>query len=280
LCFQEVAKNTQSYEERKKQRRIKETRKKEKEFEKECTEWLKYEGKEKSIQYCKAQIAIFEQEIRQCKEEYDELSGNTAKRSVEYGQVKNNWATHGGVASAIAGPVAGAVIAVDAKNRIDAQNEKNAELSRINMELFFLKSQEISTRQKKAEDELKYWKKMLKSFEFALEEWQNGEDLLARIAPSVYSCKVTETGAVKLKISYSKASDLLVYNEKPAVVDGCFYVNLKHEGEIVGKAVCCLPFKGTTSTCELDCICTETIDPNAQYEIGFSPKKLWAIEKI
>ena len=121
---------------------------------------------------------------------------------------------------------------------------------------------------------------MLKSSEFALEEWQDEDDLLKRIEPFVDDCKVTETGAVKLKITYSPVSDLLVYNEKSAFVDGCFYVNLKREGKTAGKAICCLPFLGTTKSYKIDCICTETTDPNAKYEIDFSPKKLWAMEKI
>lgn len=279
-CFTEVAKRTQKQEERRLSRELKQMRKEEADYESQCCQWLEYVGKEKTIQYCNAQIAFLEQQIQQCK---DELSGKvdeTAARSMQYEQVNNNWAAHGGVASAIAGPVAGAVMAADAKRRIDNQNQKNAELSQLNMQLFLLQAQEIKSRQAKAEASLKEWEETLQSAKFALEEWQDADFLLSQINPTVSSCKVTKTGAVKLKISFGTTPGLRVYNEKPAFVDGSVLVQIKDGDKIVGTTMCCLPFKGTTKFGSGECICTQTTNPNGQYQVDFAPNKLWAMERI
>ena len=279
-CFTEVSIRLQQIQERKRQTRLEKKRKEEAALAKEYAKETRYIGREKTVRYCKAQVAAFKKEIQACKDELDGKIEETAERSMQYDQVDNNWAIHGGVASAIAGPVVGAVMAADAKERIDQRNQKNAELASLNMQLFMLNAQEIKSRHAKAEQELRYWNKKLEAAKYALEEWQDENELLKQIKPSVKSCRVSETGAVKLTVRFHSTPDLLVFGEKHGFVDGSLLVTFKDGDKVCGTAICCLPFLGSTHEGTAECICTKTTDPDKKDQVEFAPNKLWAMEKL
>lgn len=279
-CFADVAIRLQKIQDQKRQTRLEKKRKEEAALAKQYAQETKYIGKEKTVRFCKAQVAAFRKEVQACKDELDGKIEETAERSMQYDQVDNNWATHGGVASAIAGPVVGAVMAADAKQRIDQRNQKNAELASLNMQLLMLNAQEIKSRQAKAEQELRKWNKKLEAAKYALEEWQDETDLLKQINPSVKSCRVSETGAVKLTVSFHSTPDLLVFGEKHGFVDGSILVNFKDGDKVCGTAICCLPFLGSTYEGTAECICTKTTEPDKKYQVEFAPNKLWAMEKL
>lgn len=270
----------QKENEKQRQDRINQLKDEEKAFSDQCLSELQFIGKEKTIQHCNSQVAFYRAQIKACKDALDGKARNAAGKSMQYDQVDNNWAVHGGVASAIAGPVAGAVIAADAKRSIDKLNQQNAELERMNISLFMLQAQEIKAEQAKAERRLREWEAKLEAAKYALEEWQDENFLLRKMKPVVRDCTVTETGAVRLTIGISQTPDLLVFNEKPAFVDGSILVQLKHNGKIYGTAICCLPFKGSSFNRTVECICTQTTDPDMKYQVHFAPNKLWAMEKI
>lgn len=275
-----AVKRMEEKEEQKNQRMIKQMREKEALYANECLGGLEFTGKEKSIQYCKKMIAHYKQELKALDDQLNNRANETAKKSMEYEQVDNNWAIHGGVASAIAGPVAGAVIAADSKQRIDQRNARNAELSSINMQLFLLDAQKIKSKQNEAQENLEYWNENLEAIQYAMEEWQDENHLLSVLSPTVEECTITKTGAVKLNLRFASTSGLRIFGEKPACIDGSIKVILKKDDKVCGTAICCLPYLGTTYNWHAKCICTETTDPDAKYEITFEPNKLWALEIV
>lgn len=278
--FDSAIKNVEKKEEQKNQRLIKQMREEEALFAKECLVGLEFTGKEKSIQYCKQMIAHYEQNLKILDDQLNNQVDETAKKSMDYEQVDNNWAIHGGVASAIAGPVVGAVMAADAKQRIDQRNAKNAELSHLNMQLFLLKAQEIKAKQNDEKENLEHWQNELRKIKYAMEEWQDENHLLNVLNPTVEECAITKTGAVKIHLRFASTSGLRIFGEKPACIDGSIKVILKKDSKVCGTAICCLPYLGTTYNWHAKCICTETTDPNAKYEITFEPNKLWAQEIV
>jgi len=279
-CFLAADARKQEEKERKRQRQIEKTRKEEARLAIEYSENSKLIGKEKTIQFIKKQIAWFESKIEACKIEYDCALNNTSKKSMEYDKKSNTWAYHGGIASAIAGPAAGVMMASDAKRREDERNQRNAELSAINIQLFALQSQRIKSEQAKFEAELKFWKNALNSMKYQLEEWQNADDLLTAISPKVNYYYSSETGAVRLKIAFNETPNLKIYGDKRAYVDGSVLVEFRDNDEVCGTAVCYLPYGGTSKKCESKCICTQThpLNKNEKYTINFRPNKLWAME--
>lgn len=279
-CFLAAAEKQQEKKDKKHQRQLDRTREKELQLEKEYSEDLKHTGKEKTVHFIKKQIALFESKIEDCKNEYDRNLHNASKKSLEYDKKSNTWAYQGGIASAIAGPVAGLMIASDAKKRDDERNQQNAELSAMNLQLFILEAQRIESKQAGFEAELRLWKDALKSTKYQLEECKDAEYLLDFISPKVTYYYSSDTGAVRLKIGFSETSDLKICDDKRGYVDGSIFVDFLENGEVCASTICCLPYGGTSKECEAKCICTQTkpLDKNKKYSIHFRPNKLWAME--
>ena len=279
-CFASADARKREEQDRKRQRQLEKTKEKEAQLVKEYSKDLKFIGKEKTTKFIKKQIAFFESQIEACKIEYDCALNNTSKKSMKYDKKSNTWAYQGGIANAIAGPAAGVMMASDAKRRDDERNQRNAELSAINIQLFALQSQRIKSEQAKFEAELKFWKNALNSMKYQLEEWQDADDLLTAISPKVNYYYSSETGAVRLKIAFNETPNLKIYGDKRAYVDGSVLVEFWDNDEVCGTAVCYLPYGGTSKNCESKCICTQThpLNKNKKYTINFRPNKLWAME--
>ncbi len=267
-------------QEREKQEKLAQLRSEEAELEKKYQLPLSFVGRAKTVAYCKEMVAYYEWRVQDLEEQLQSKISGAAKRSMDYDQVKNNWAVHGGIASAIAGPAAGVMIAADAKQRIDKRNARNAQLQSINMQLLMLEAKEIKGWQAEAQKDIETWQKKLHAAEYALEEWQDPQRLLDEIQPEVVSYEVTPTGAVKLSISFRKTPDLKVFGEKPGFVDGSIVVRLKDGDTVCGNAICCLPFEGTAYSINANCICTQTTDPDKTYQFEFAPNKLWVMENL
>lgn len=283
-CFLAADLKKQEEKERRHQRQLEKTRKAEallfEEHSKDLEYDLEYIGKEKTVKYIQKQIAFFESKIEECKQEYERALHETSAKSLKYDKRSNNWAYHGGIASAIAGPAAGIMMASEAKKREDEANQRNAELSAINLQLFALKAQRLKSEEAELGEELHCWKNALGSTKYQLEEWQDSDHLLKILSPKVKYYHSSETGAVKLNISFEKTVDFKIYGEKRAYIDGSVLVEFWNNNELCGSAICCLPYGGTSKDCESKCFCIQTqpLNGSKKYSIRFKPNKLWAME--
>lgn len=240
-------------------------------------------GKEKTINYCKTYVDYYKFQIEACDIAIATLNGDTAKRNALFNHSSNTWAYHGGIASAIAGPAAGIMMASQAKQRDDERNAFNAQLMALNIQYRMEKEREIKQDKEKLKSKLIFWEKALESTKYQLEEKRDSKELFDALSPKIKSCTVSKTGTITLKIGLSKTKSIKVYNEKPAYIDGSIKVQFIKDDKVCGSTICYLPFGGTSSPYDATCMCTSLPalkNPDEKYEIQFLPNKLWLMESI
>lgn len=240
-------------------------------------------GRNKTINYCQIYIDYYKFQIEACDIAIATLKGDTEKRHALFNHSSNTWAYHGGIASAIAGPAAGIVMAAQAKRRDDERNAFNAQLMSLNIQYQVAKEQEIWRHKNKLKDELNFWEKALKSAHYQLEEQRETEKLFKSLSPKVKSYTTSKTGTITLKVGFSSNRKIKIYNEKPAYIDGSIEVRFIRNGKICASTICYLPFGGTYSPHEAICICTTLPalkNPDEKYDIQFIPHNLWLVEYI
>lgn len=258
--------------------RLSEMSKQEKELAAQYTYYANYTDQDKSIRICQDKIREANEIIYQC--EQDETSvRNGGEATYMLGRQKeSSWAIHGGIASGIAGGAAGLAVAADVERRNQAKRQQNEQLLKGIAALSVMQLEKIWDRKRGAEQELEYWTAKLEEAKVLLSEKKNQKELLAMLHPGVIKVEITETGAVKLKVELHSTPNLIIYDEIKAVVDGSIKVLLKVEDEIVGSAVCVLPYGGMTRYSTANAICCKPKKQAQEYTFDFAPNHLWAVE--
>ena len=94
-----------------------------------CSIIVPPKGKAKTEDFCRIAIEYYKFQINACDIARATLNGDYSRRDALFNQTSNTWAYHGGIASAIAGPAAGVMIAAEAKRNDDARNQLNAQFA-------------------------------------------------------------------------------------------------------------------------------------------------------
>lgn len=246
-------------------------------LEKMYTQYANCTGKQKSISICKDAIADYERIINECSLDLKSVmqGGNATYLSGK--QHLSSWAIHGGIASGIAGGAAGVAVAMDVARRNRAKQEQNENLAKAVATVAVGKINQIYKRRSEAEKQLEYWKQELEKSKTLRAKKVNADDLLDLLHPMVVKTEPTEAGGVKLKVQLDSTPNLKIL-DADAVVDGSFIVLLKDGNEVVGKAICSLPYGGATIYRKVDCICTNILKATEEYTFEFLPHNLWLIE--
>lgn len=258
--------------------RLEKLREQERELSKQYTYCANCTDQDKSIQVCQDKIREAENIIYQC--EQDEASvrnGGEATYLLGH-QKESSWAVHGGIASGIAGGAAGLAVAADVERRNQEKRHQNKQLLKGIATLSVMQLEKIWDRKHGAESNLAHWTAKLKEAKMLLCEKLDQNELLAMLHPSVEKVEITETGAVKLDIKLHSTPNLIIFDEIKAVVDGSIEVLLKVDGEVVGSAVCVLPYGGMTNSATAKCICCKPEKQAKEYTFDFAPNHLWAVE--
>jgi hypothetical protein len=258
--------------------RLSEMSRQEKELASQYTYYANYTDQDKSIRICQDKIREANEIIYQC--EQDETSvRNGGEATYMLGRQKeSSWAIHGGIASGIAGGAAGLAVAADVERRNQEKRQQNEQLLKGIAALSVMQLEKIWDRKRRAEQELEYWTAKLEEAKVLLSEKLNQKELLAMLHPGVMKVDITETGAVKLKIELHSTPNLIIFDEIKAVVDGSIKVLLKVEDEVVGSAICVLPYGGMTSYATVNGICCKPKKQAREYTFDFAPNHLWAVE--
>lgn len=195
------------------------------------------------------------------------------------GEKETDWATHGGIASAIAGGAAGVAVASDiqAKNaQIRARNEANRQAM---MPAVIAVSDSIMEYRKKATN----LQKEIEAAKVKLVATTPAEEVLTYLDINTKKVEISETGAftvsATIKLSEKMNYGFYIFEKVPAVVDGIISADLYQEGVKVGSALLVLPMMGIGSTTTIEGICLSGAKQNVPYEVKYTPYKLWAMEK-
>ena len=247
------------------------------EREKENRKYINLKGIEKPIAMIDSEIAMLKQSISRQESEIRKINNGASSYYHLNKQHEANWATHGGIASAIGGPVAGAAVAADVAQRsaeAKANNQRLRETATTMASTLNSRSYSSISDSGRRIDELQ---KKKKDLQMLLVEELPESKLLKYISPTVVSQSVSETGAVIVNVTTQKSPDFLIYDDTHAVVDGSVKVLLMNGNDVAGTAFFSLPFSGSTEIARATVVCRE-VKGNVT-EIKFEPYHLWAIEK-
>lgn len=247
-------------------------------FEEQCTYFAEYTDREKSIRYCENKVEECTRIIWECDSDEQAVRRGAEATYLLGKRHESSWAIHGGIASGIAGGAAGVAAALDTERRNQEKRQQNAALAQSIAALNVMQLEKIWNRQRSAEQDLNYWTAELKASQVLLSQKLNQQKLLDMLHPDVKNVEITETGAVKLKIGLHSTPNLIIYDSIKAVVDGSIKVLLKVGDEVVGSAVCVLPYGGMTSYATVNGICCKPKNQSKEYTFDFAPNHLWAVE--
>ena len=193
-------------------------------------------------------------------------------------QREHDWATHGGIASGIAGPAAGIARAAElqAQNAtIRAQNQANMQAA---MPLYMAMSSRAADKRAEAER----LQTVLESVKEKLVGDTPAAELLAMLKIKEPSVKVSETGAFTVSAEVSLDRPVFVFGDVPAVIDGTLVAHVLDNGAEVGIAHLVLPINGIdqkASPLSMKGMNLHGAVPGKEYTVTFTADKLWAMEK-
>lgn len=282
--------NTESAEkvkqEQEKKERLDQQRFEERKKEKEQRNYMYLYGRDKIIQMCKDKAAEFrnqENELKKSIEDLNKSANNLYNMSKER---ESSWGLHGGIASAIAGPVAGAMAASEIQRNNAAKNARNAQLG-TSIAMFTLDAERrIREQINSTVASAKTWEKRAEKAPNLLMQELPAEELLAHLCPQVHSLKVLETGSVEMSVKVLQGTTtdkLMIYDTVDAVIDGTFRAVIYHKDTKLGAAYFTFPYNGADKKTCLEGICCASNDDAYtanELKIHFEPYKLWAIEKL
>lgn len=238
---------------------------------KDNTQYISYYGREKRIQICKDCIRLCDEVIEQCERQDKQITkgGNALYQN------KGDWAVAGGIASGLAGPVAGLAAALNVQQNnlaIDASNKAVASM------MFAMGGQVFKTKNA-AKEKKEFWEKRLAKAQQSLVEDLPVDDLYNALNIELVKKERSETGAARIQARVSQRKPIKVFKDVDAVVDGSLSVEVRKKKEVLGKGTITFPYEGAGRSFIVDVVCKGTIPDPDQFTIRFKPNKLWAIER-
>lgn len=277
--FAEIWERKQEEVRKANEQKLAQLRMEEESFEKECTRYTNYIGRDKSIQYCQDQIEYYRDIIWRC-DQNERSVRNGGNMLYETGKGReSSWAIHGGIASGIAGGAAGVAVAADVQRRNTQVQQQNAQLAQSIAQLSVMSLDRIWKEKHRAEESLEYWNKCLERAKLLLVQTLDENGLVAQLDPKAVGTENSPTGAVKIKVEFQATPDLVIYENVRAVADGSVRVLLSADGKTVGSTVCAVKYTGATSKHTVECICMKVSKQAEKYDVSFTPNHLWAIER-
>lgn len=193
-------------------------------------------------------------------------------------QKETDWATHGGIASGIAGPAAGLAVAADIQRKNAEIREQNAALRQLSARAAIEASRGTDSLAYDASKNAEKWEERAAAAENKLVQMLPEEQLVGLISPegSAYN---SETGAVIVNVHIFPTNDLKIYETVSAVVDGSLKAQILDGTEVVGTAYLPLPWNGSEFSTMLKGICRNPVRQAKKYTVKVEPYHLWAMEK-
>ena len=190
-------------------------------------------------------------------------------------QKEKDWALMGGLASGLAGGAAGLATALDTQIQnaeIRAQNEQY--IKRMAPAIMNMSDLSSDARKKAANLNARIEETKLK-----LVAEIDGNEIMKCISFSDTKVSISKTGAFSIDTKAQASNIPDVLGGRRSVIDGTIAVNMCQNNRNVGSALLVLPLDGLyKSSVSLKGICCCDADPAADYELHYSPYKLWIME--
>ena len=231
-------------------------------------------GQDKPIKMCEAKIADCDQRLR----ELEKASDSVCSGASAFMQNKGDWAIAGGIANGLAGPAAGVTTAIDVMQKnaeIDKNNQAVASLS-LGM-LSQIVNQKLAVEKEKAR-----WVSRLETARTHLVQELPQDQLMGLLSCQVTDKKISETGAIRLKVKVEQVQPLWIFEDVKARVDGSIQVLVydgKENNRTCAKGMICLPLEGSVPfKREVICKGDAPVSSLDQCRIEFKENKLWGME--
>jgi len=257
--------------------RILDLQKEERAKEQLCKKYIYLSGLDKRLKECYDRLEMARARLSKLDGNTDTILRGTEAIYSQYAGKETDWAVHGGIASAIAGPAAGVAVAADIQRKNAEIRESNAQLRQAANQ--FAQPLLLDNIKQKADA-----KRTVESLERELEETKNKlveelpqDQLLSRLSPQIVETKTSETGAITATVSYTPAT-LMIYDTVKASIDGSFKVIIMDGERLAGEAYFTLPYGGSRYAKKLTSICTSLPAGKKGYTFVFKPHNLCAIE--
>lgn len=191
-------------------------------------------------------------------------------------QKEHSWATHGGIASGIAGPAAGLVAAMRVEAKNAAIREYNAQMA----PYVGMISNSCNQQRDYYTIQMQQYRKDIEKTKVKLVSDDSMTAVFKHLHISNMDYAISETGAVVVEADFHVAPDYRIFGDIAPTVDGVVAAKLMENGEHVGSAYFVFPVDGVHKKIRLASICTKTTNPTAKYTVEYEPVYLWAMEKL
>ncbi|MBR5792361.1 MAG: hypothetical protein IKY34_04565 [Ruminiclostridium sp.] len=244
----------------------------------ESKRYVNYVGREKLVQMCFDEAAKYRTIEMKCIEDenYIRNAGDSLYQSSK--QKEHDWATHGGIASGIAGGAAGLATAMNIQQKNADIRARNDSLGYAIAGMQVQASAKVRERKKEAIKNAEIWEERVKNAKQRLVENLPEDDLLARLSPSFVKMSPSEIGTIDIEVTISSTPGLVIYDTVPAVVDGHIKAVFWNNDTRVGEAVLSLPYQGAIRNTTLKSVFLPKDKATTNYSVTFEPIDLWVIE--
>lgn len=203
-----------------------------------------------------------------------EMMASMASRTML--QKEHDWATHGGIASGIAGPAAGIATALDIQAKNAVIREQNAKM----MPYVAMVSSSYSNTASGYREEYNRYAADLRACNTKLVSTDSKEEVMKNIIIKDAKYTVSTTGAVTVEATFNIDPNYRIFESTKPTIDGCVACRLMQGNECKGSAYFVFPVEGIINNTKLKAICTKTVEPGAEYTLVFEPDAVWAMEKL
>lgn len=192
-------------------------------------------------------------------------------------QKEIDWATHGGIASGIAGGAAGVAVALDAQ----AKNAQIRARNEANLNALLPSAMVVLKNARTIEDKADALQADINDARIKLVSDTPKETVFNNLQIKTKEVSISKTGAFSVKASISLKENFTIFDNVPAVIDGTLSADFYQNSRRVGSAYLVLPEFGITNkrAVTIEGICLEGAVENEPYEIKYTPHLLWEMEK-
>lgn len=218
------------------------------------------------------------QELDQLINGYRQDSSFGKRASEHLLEREKDWAVRGGMASAIAGPVAGLAVAIDTQEKNAAIRERNNAKSAAitQMQMF------SNSRAREKEELIKKTRERIATEKLKLTQELSDEIAREYLDITVDQVEFSKTGAFRINAIAKMIKPLIIFEDVHARIDGSLTCVLSQEGKIVGEAKMVLPLYGLSpekvSQIKLTGICLSGVSEDKPYSAEFVFDNIWGIE--
>ena len=191
---------------------------------------------------------------------------------------EKNWASRGGAASAIAGPVAGLAVAVETQVENAKIRERNQAMSGAIAQMEMVSALRAGEKEKTIENQ----RKIIATEKLKLTQKLSEDVATKYLNVAVEQVEISETRAFRIKTTAEMVKPLIIFDDVPARVDGAFTCILSQEGRVVGEAKMVLPLYGLypekRKQAKISGICLNEIDAGKPYSVEVVMDNIWGVE--